>query len=295
MPDKKPLVSIVVPSYNHAPYITQCIESIVNQDYNNYELIVIDDGSMDESPLILKELQKKYGFYLELNQNQGRSKTLNHGLRDVAKGKYFTFCASDDYWLPGKLKKQVDFLEKNQEYAMVFGKAQIVDENNKPEVTRTENANSKLKGGWIFKELINIEFHPPVNYMLRASVVRDLGYYREHIWAEDFDMNLRIAIDHPIGYIEDYLSAYRVNNTVPSKSLSFKTIYSHRDSILQFEGNPFFKEAMKNWYFRCFTWYAPFAKGKRLALKGMINSYDKMLTRKFVVSFLMLVSRWHKE
>jgi len=295
MPDKNPLVSIVVPSYNHAPYIAQCIESIVYQDYYNYELIVLDDVSQDATPQILPELQKIQRFHLELQKNQGRAKTINHGLRDLAKGKYIALCASDDYWLPGKLSKQVKFLEKYPEYAMVFGKTQIVDENNVFDIAQNQKGSIKLKGGSIFKELINIEFHPPVNYMLRASVVKDLGYYREHIWAEDFDMNLRIAEKYPIGYIDEFLSAYRVNNSIPSKSLTFNTIYSHRDSILQFEETAYFKEAIKNWHFRCFTWYAPFTKGKRLALYGMFHSLDKMLTKQFIISFIVLIFKWHKE
>jgi glycosyltransferase involved in cell wall biosynthesis len=258
-------------------------------------VIVIDDGSADESPLVLRELQKKYGFYLEFHQNQGSSKTLNRGFRDIAKGKYYTFCSSDDYWLPGKLMRQVEFLEKNPAFAMVFGKVKIVDEFNNEDIKRTSITNKNLRGGWIFKELINIDFHPPGNSVIRASVLQELGFYRGHIWAEDYDMILRIAIKYPIGFIDEYLSAYRVNNSIPSKSLNFKTIYSHRDSILQFKHTEYFHEALKNWHFRCFTWYAPFTKGKKLALKGMLRSMDKMLTKQFLISVIVLLLKWHKE
>lgn len=292
---QSPLISVVVPSYNHAPYITKCITSIISQDYDNFELIVIDDGSSDESPRLLKKLQKEYGFYLEINENQGSSATLSRGFRDIAKGKYFTFCSSDDYWLPGKLKKQVRFLEENPEYAMVFGKVQVVDELDKPNTERTTSTNNKLKGGWIFKELINIQFHPPGNGMIRASILKELGYYRGHIWAEDFDMVLRIAINNPIGFIDDYLSAYRVSNNIPSKILNFKTLNSHRDSILQFKNTQYYEEAMKNWHLRSFTWYAPFTKGKIVAVKGMLRNLDKIFTKQFLISFLVLLFKWHKE
>jgi len=291
---KDPLVSIVVPSYNHAAFITQCIESIISQDYSNYELIVIDDGSKDESPQILLDLQKKYSFNLILNKNQGLARTLNHGFRELAQGKYLTFCASDDYWLPGKLRKQVEFLEKNPDYAMVYGKAEIIDENNNIDKNRTRVTNSRLKGGYIFKELINLEFHPPVNYMLSAAIVKELGFYKEHIWAEDFDMNLRISQNHPIGFIDDYISGYRINNSIPNKNLSFKTIKSHKESIEQFKDTPFYREAIKNWHYRCFTWYAPYINGKRMALNGMIHNLDKMFTKKFIISFMVLIVKWHK-
>ncbi|MFZ1705221.1 MAG: glycosyltransferase family A protein [Saprospiraceae bacterium] len=292
---KNPLVSIVVPSYNHAPFVADCIKSIVSQDFKDFELIVIDDGSKDESPSILKTLQQTYGFQLLLNKNQGLAKTLNQGFRDLAKGKYLTFCASDDYWLPGKLRKQVQFLEDNPEYAMVYGKAKIVDENNEEDVEQTRQKNEKLKGGFIFKELINIDFHPPVNYMLSALVIKELGYYKEHIWAEDFDMNLRIAESYPIGFIDEFLSGYRVNQSIPNKNLSFKTIYSHKNSIEQFSTSPFYKEAIKKWHFRCFTWYAPYIKGKKMALKGMFYNLDKVFMKEFLISFLVLLLKWHKE
>jgi alpha-1,3-rhamnosyltransferase len=289
-----PLVSIVVPSYNHASFIKQCIESIVNQDFTNYELIVIDDGSKDDSPQILAELQKKYGFLLLLNKNQGLARTLNQGFRDLAKGEYYTFCASDDYWLPGKLSKQVAFMEQHHEYGMVYGNAIFVNEENVIDEERTREVPTRLKGGNIFKELINIEFHPPVNYLLRASIVKSVGYYRENIWAEDFDMNLMIGSKHPIGYINDFLSAYRVDTQLKNKNLTFNTIYSHRDSISQFKDTPYFREAMKNWYFRCFTWYAPYTAGKKLAFRGMINNLDKIFTKDFIISVILLLFKWYK-
>ncbi len=290
---KSPLVSIVVPSYNHASFIEKCIECIINQDYDNYELIVIDDGSTDNSDETLSRLHKKYGFYLEFNKNQGLAKTLNRGFKEIAKGKYFACCASDDYWLPNKLTLQVEFLETNPDYAMVFGKAIVIDENDNTMEERTESTNRLLEGGNIFKQLLFLEFHPPVNYLYRAKVIQKMGFFRENIWAEDFDMNLRIANQYAIGYINEYLFYYRVNNSIPSKNLNFKTIYSHKNSIDQFKDSEYYNQAIKLWHFRCFTWYAPFYKGKKLALKGMFHSLDKIFKREFWHAFALLLFRWY--
>jgi glycosyltransferase involved in cell wall biosynthesis len=293
MKNKLPLVSIVVPSYNHCNYIEKCIESIISQNYKNYELIVIDDGSSDNSKEILLRLQKHYEFQLVLNENQGLAKTLNFGFKEIARGKYFTFCASDDFWLPNKLDLQVELLEKNLNYGMVYGKAKIIDENNNYLEKNTETVNRKLKGGNIFKELILGDFHPPVNYMLRGDVIRDLGYYREDIWAEDFDMNLRIANQYPIGFIEEYLSGYRTNLSIPSKNLTFKTIYSHKDSIDQFKDSKHYNQALKAWHFKCFNWYAPFKVGKKLAIKGMVQNLDKIFKKSFWHACALLLFRWY--
>jgi len=287
-----PLVSIVVPSYNHASHIQECIESIVHQNYPNFELIVIDDGSKDKSPEILKSLQAKYDFTLEINKNQGLSKTLNRGFRDLAKGKYFTFCASDDKWFPEKLSKQVAFLEENPDCAMVYGKAWYIDEEGK-DIESKNNKPIFYKGGYIFNDLILQNFHPPVNYMLRASVVRDLGFYREHIWAEDFDMNLRIADKFPIGYIDEYLFYYRFDKSGPSKMLNFKTIRSHKDSIELFKHRPEYSKALKAWHFRNFQWYAPFKIGKKLAFLGLIRNVDKFYRKDFWFSLIVLIVKWH--
>jgi len=111
----------VVPSYNHEKYIERCITSIYEQDYKYFELIVIDDGSTDESVKVLEKLKNKYDFYLECNENQGLAKTFNRGFRDLAKGKYLTFCASDDYWLPVKLSAQVKFMEENLQFGNLRG------------------------------------------------------------------------------------------------------------------------------------------------------------------------------
>ena len=290
--NKNPLVSIIIPSYNHKLYIRDCIESIVNQSFKNYELIIIDDGSSDGSEMLLLELQKKYQFYLELNENQGLSKTLNRGIRDLSKGKYITFCASDDMWVQGKLEKQVHFLEQNLDFAMVYGRAFYIDEYGKSDDV-SNRLQRRYKGGEIFTDLIFQNFHPPVNYMIRYDILKELNFYREHIWAEDFDMNLRIAEKYKIGFIDDYLSYYRINYSARSKALNFKTMNSHRDSIEQFKSRPEYNEAIKLWYYRNFRWYAPFKNGKLIALKGMFKNLDKILTIEFWESFLVLIFKWH--
>ena len=167
-------------------------------------------------------------------------------------------------------------------------------EFEKRDINRTNSQNSNLKGGWIFRELINIQFHPPGNGMIKAEVMRDLGYYKGDVWAEDFDMILKIGNKHPIGFINEPLSVYRINNSMPSKILNFRTIYSHKNSILNYKDSIYFREAMKNWNMRCFTWFAPFTKGKLLAINGMFNSLDKIFTRPFLVSFLVLIFKWKK-
>lgn len=287
-----PLVSIVVPSFNHSAFIVQCISSIYNQTYENFELFVIDDGSVDESKEILLKLQQEYSFYLEFQNNRGLASSLNRGFRDLAKGKYLTFCASDDYWFPNKLEKQVDFMEENLDYGMVYGKARLVNEQNETLEYDTFEANKFLQGGYIFKDLILKNFHPPVNYLLRASVVKELGYYREGIWAEDFDMNLRIAARYPIGFIDDFLIGYRRGQNGKKKMLNYKTVYSHLDSINLFMDSPCYHDAIVRWNYRCFLWYCSYKESKLFALKGMLKSFKYWYKKDFRHSLVSLFIKW---
>ena len=94
----KPLVSIIMSSYNHEKYIETAILSALNQTYKNIELIVVDDGSKDNSASILKQLKEKYNFYLEIRENNGLVKTLNYILKNLVHGKYVCVLDSDDYY-----------------------------------------------------------------------------------------------------------------------------------------------------------------------------------------------------
>jgi len=267
-----PLVSVIVPSYNHQQFITQCIESIINQTYKNVELTVIDDGSTDGSPEILKQLKDKYKFNLVFQENMGLALTLNKGIQNYSNGKYYSSCSSDDYWPVDKLEKQVNFMEAHPEIPMCFGKKYVVDANGKILDYLTSVANKPLKGGYVFKEIILMDFHPPVNYFFRKSIFDELGYYK-NTWAEDFYMNLKISEKYPLGFIDDYLVYYRIMNNEKEKNLNLKAITSHLDSINEYKHSPYYQKAIKLWYLRSFYWYSKFTQTKRMAFKGMLKKY----------------------
>jgi alpha-1,3-rhamnosyltransferase len=295
MREDQPLVSVIVPSYNHEQYITQCIESVINQTYKNFELTVIDDGSKDSSPDILRKLQQKYGFNLVFQENIGLALTLNKGIKEYAKGKYYSSCSSDDYWAPDKLEKQVNFLEKHPEFPACFGKQYMVDQHSVILPYITETANKRLKGGHIFKEVICQEFHPPVNFMFRRSLFDEVGYYK-NTWAEDFYMDLKILEKYPLGFVDKYLNYYRrsIETTdVKAKMLNQKIIYSHLDTINAYKESIYYKKAIKLWYLRCFYWYLPYKSTKKLAFKGMIRNLDNLLSFQFLKSIFKFMVLWN--
>src|SRR3990170_1745107 len=127
-----PLVSIVVPAYNHEAYVVECLESVLAQDYPNIEFIVINDGSTDSTGQRIEEFLKKNGerFRYVSKPNEGLIKTLNLGIT-LASGKYFCEIASDDILIPDSVRKRVSYMEENQSLDVAFADAYIMRDREK--------------------------------------------------------------------------------------------------------------------------------------------------------------------
>jgi len=233
-----PLVSVIIPSYNHAAYIEESVMSVVNQTYDNIELIVIDDGSKDNSGEILKKLQKQYGFTLVFQENQGVSKTLNKAVQQYAHGKYIDGCASDDYFAPDKVEKQVRFLEENPDYDMVFGKVYIVDEKSHiiENMKIFESFDEPVKQ-IPFEFLIENNRIPSLSIMLRRDILEKCGGYNENTIIEDFDLWLKVAYIGKIAYLNDYFAYYRWHwqnvstHVLEITTAAWELVYSWKDKM----------------------------------------------------------------
>ena len=233
-----PLVSIIVPSYNHEAYIEECILGIVNQTYKNVEVIVIDDGSTDNSREILQRLQKQYNFILEFQENQGISKTLNKAIRQYAQGKYITGSASDDFLMPDKIEKQVKFLEENPDYDMVFGKVYMIDGKSQiiKDLVIFEPFDEPVKH-ISFELLIENNRIPAPSRMIRRDIWEKCGGYDENTVIEDFDISLKIAYYGRIAYVNDYFAYYRWHGQNVSTQVlkiftaTWELVYSWKDKM----------------------------------------------------------------
>ena len=119
----EPLVSIIVPSYNHEKFIGDTIKSLLNQTYRNFEIIVLDDGSDDESLRVIKEFEDKKNFFYSSQKNQGICATLNRAIKEFSKGEYISLIASDDIWHLSKLELQVKKILKNPLSELCYSQA----------------------------------------------------------------------------------------------------------------------------------------------------------------------------
>lgn len=173
---KQPLVSVLMPAYNAEKYITEAIESILNQTYKNFEFIIIDDCSTDKTWKIIQKYQKKDQriIIFRNKENLNLGKTLNLGINN-AKGKYIARMDADDISLPYRLEMQVKFLEDNPRVGIVGSNLIIIDKNNYPIATRRYPLKDKDIRNKIF--LYNPFAHPVIMY--RKNVVQKAGLYHQ--------------------------------------------------------------------------------------------------------------------
>jgi alpha-1,6-rhamnosyltransferase len=184
-----PLVSIVAPCYNAEKYLEEAIQSIFGQEYPNFEVIVVDDGSSDNSVSLLKQLQKTYDFQLYTQPNQGVSAALNHGLR-YAKGEYVSTPDLDDIMLPQSLRIRVDYLNQRPNVGCVGALIIYMDSDGK---TIKQQQRDQIRT-YNFDQILSqaVVIGAPVA-LYRMSAMRSAGFYAPHLRVQDFQMTLRIA------------------------------------------------------------------------------------------------------
>ncbi len=217
-----PKVSVIMSTFNAGKYIRQAIDSIVNQTYQDLELIIVDDGSTDNTGHIVNKYcaqhpQKMQYIYQD---NAGPSKARNVGIK-ASRGEYIAILDSDDISLPQRLQKQVEFLDQNPDIALLgTGGWRINDRGKLIEEYKTETDEKTIK-----TELFQCNRFNHSSLMLRKKQIADQLFYREELkFAEDYELCLRISERFPVANLSECLSMRRVN---PS-SISFKEMKQKR-------------------------------------------------------------------
>lgn len=220
-------VSIIIPTYNCAQYISETIDSALAQTYRDFEIIVVDDGSTDNT----KEVLKKYGSQIKLiyQENRGVSAARNIGI-SRSEGQYVAFLDADDIWLPNKLKAQVEIMNANPDVGLIFTDGVKIDEkpgatlkpkdwraiSNDPEGFWCKIGKAPINDGIIlkgnyFKDLLlgNLVFFTSA-VLIRKECFENIGYLDEELLSsEDYDLWLRMAYKYPLLYLNSVTSHYR--------------------------------------------------------------------------------------
>lgn len=227
-----PSVSIIIPTYNRSHLLKEALLSCLAQTYQDFEVIVVDDGSTDDTKQVVESLGNDKIKYV-YQTNCGRSKARNKAIK-MAQGKYITFLDSDDCYLPNKLEVNVKALEENSAYGAVYSAAYNVDINGK----RHPYVYPAPVSGWIYKE---IALYLPLTIclptvMARREVFQKVGVFDERQSRfEDTDMWRRIskkfqflAIDEPLCNIR-----YHVGNEMEHPEIVYKALKYYTGKVLR--------------------------------------------------------------
>lgn len=214
----KPLVSIVIPCFNHAAFVRQCIASVIAQDYENIELLIIDDGSSDGSAAVIESLlpaceQRFVRFEFRSRPNEGLASTLNEGL-SWAQGEYFSALASDDVLLPEKTSRLVDGISGEPDVAGIFAGCEYIDADG-----GLIGSETAAPAYFDFEAVIrHRHFIQATTQLLRTGCLREVGGYLQGVYIEDWYMWLKLTESgYRLKNIPDVLARYRYHAANISK------------------------------------------------------------------------------
>ena len=203
--------TVVVPSYNHAPFIETCLRSIIGQTLSPKKLLVIDDGSKDDSPAVIDRVLKDCPFDSELivRENRGLCRTLNQAL-ELSSGKYFAYIGSDDYWLDSFIEKRVDLLEGRPKAVLGYGHAYFVDENGREYDTTAEYRSTwgNYPDGDPRRMLLSGIAPVSSTLFYRRSALESVGW-NENSRLEDYELYLKMMQLGEFAFDPAILSAWR--------------------------------------------------------------------------------------
>lgn len=233
---KKMKYSIIIPVYNVEEYLDRCLKSILNQTYSNYEVIIVNDGSPDNSDNIIKSYEKEDKRFKEYKKvNGGLSDARNYGLK-YATGDYLIFIDADDYIENNYLEKVNDVLEKNKDIDVLKFKIKLVDEGGN--LIRMENGLNK-EGVTSFDELVKLEFLEPAwSYVYKLSFWKENNFtYLKGMIHEDFGLTPEILMKaNKIYYLNSYLYNYvQRNGSIMSSNNKEKLHKKAYDMLYQYD------------------------------------------------------------
>lgn len=203
---KAPQVSVVIPTYNHAHFVGEAIQSVLNQDYHDYEIIVIDDGSKDNTREVVAQFGNRVRYIWQ--ENKGLSGARNTGI-GAARGSYIALLDADDCWLPGFLSTLVARLEADPELAAVHSGFFFVDGQGD---LLPQQGTATVPDDKMYDRLLDGEFFVPAAVLTRRCCFERLGLFDETLRAsEDWDMWLRVAREFRFAGLSQPLLNYRMH------------------------------------------------------------------------------------
>lgn len=220
MSGRVPLVSVCVPSHNYVEFLGRCLDSVLAQSFREFELLVVDDASTDDSVRVAESYDDPRVRIVRHSRNVGAVETWNHALA-LARGEYAGFLCADDYFLPDKLSRQVEVIAAHPDVALVHADGEWVSQDGVPEASFRSAFPPELQAHQESDHVVLAPLELPrlaagYNYihlssaLFRRRAVANLGSFSPAFpYAADWDLWLRLAARHGIAYVAQPLSAIR--------------------------------------------------------------------------------------
>ena len=224
-------VSVIIPCYNAEKTIRETIESVLAQTYQDFEIIVVDDGSTDGSQGIIQSFEDKVRYIYQ--ENKGQASARNTAIR-ASDGTYLAFLDADDLWMPDKLEKQITIMQQEDIHWCYCDCDYFLDESGK-----TIGVYSRLvhppKTGWVVESLLMGNFIASPTPIVSRSIFEKAGYFNECKdvkFGEDWDEWIRIAFKSEICYVNEPLTKYRIHNTNYTRNSDLQQVYQSHEFII---------------------------------------------------------------
>jgi glycosyltransferase involved in cell wall biosynthesis len=242
----KPLISVITPTYNHEKFISHCIDSVLNQSYSNWEMIIVDDGSTDHTAEIASEYSVKDSRIRVIRQeNVGifrLSETYNKALQN-SSGNYIAILEGDDYWLENKLDKQIKAFESDPEAILCWGQGFSISSDKKTEYGLLPSTNSKdypffnnNPTGSILNMLFFKNYIPALTIMIKRDSLLKIGGFKQSCELPLIDLPtlFELSMIGPFVFIPSPLGIWRIYSTQVTKTYTSQLMEGYKCLVLQF-------------------------------------------------------------
>ncbi len=249
-----PKVSVIIPTHNSSNYICDAIDSVLQQCYKDYEIIVVDDGSTDNTKEALRQYGQKIKYIYQ--ENKGVSAARNTGIKE-ANGKYIALLDADDTWVPNKLSRQIEILENNKEIGLTCSLMDTMSEQG----VSLNKIKPKKPLARTFEKALIFGSPPPSTFVIRREYLDAVGLFGEEIDIfEDLDLFLKISKKYSIAPMNEVLGRYRIH----SSNITRNDERVYRNQII----------IAKKWLPHCLT------KRTKILLVRRIKKYSSLMARR---------------
>ncbi|OHB73454.1 MAG: hypothetical protein A2V70_06785, partial [Planctomycetes bacterium RBG_13_63_9] len=200
------MITTVITSYNKGPYLADAIRSALDQDYASHEVIVVDDGSTDDTCEVAKAFGDRIRYVRQPNRGQAHAR--NRGTRE-ARGQFVAFLDGDDRWRPGKLSAQIALFGNNHRLGVVYADCVALRDGRATGLSRGETRG--LYRGNVLDRLLVDNVVPFSSTLVRREYLLDVGMFDESVRvADDYDLWLRMARKYEFDYVDEVFLEYRL-------------------------------------------------------------------------------------